>query len=140
MLKIHTLNSGTAHALHPLPSPPCAAAHSFPQVKTACACTVCSAARSAPCSTPCIAPCATPCAASQVNRVSEVVTSMADPNCNIIFGAVVDELYDGELHVTIIATGFSQSYEEQVWGVGMYCTCGGMPRRPRQDRTCLGAS
>ena len=41
----------------------------------------------------------------EVNRVSEVVTSLADPNCNIIFGAVVDEAYDGEIHVTIIATG-----------------------------------
>ncbi|KAG1657360.1 hypothetical protein FOA52_015914 [Chlamydomonas sp. UWO 241] len=51
----------------------------------------------------------------EVNRVSEVVTAMADPNCNIIFGAVVDELYDGEIHVTIIATGFSQSYEEQLF-------------------------
>jgi cell division GTPase FtsZ len=26
-----------------------------------------------------------------VNRVSEVVTSLADPSANIIFGAVVDE-------------------------------------------------
>lgn len=51
----------------------------------------------------------------EVNRVSEVVTSMADPSCNIIFGAVVDEEYEGEIHVTIIATGFSQSYEEQLF-------------------------
>lgn len=28
-----------------------------------------------------------------VNRVSEVVTSLADPSANIIFGAVVDERY-----------------------------------------------
>ena len=41
----------------------------------------------------------------EVNRVSEVVTSLADASCNIIFGAVVDEQYDGEIHVTIIATG-----------------------------------
>lgn len=52
---------------------------------------------------------------SEVNRVSEVVTSLADPTCNIIFGAVIDEQYDGELHVTIIATGFSQSYEDQLF-------------------------
>ena len=45
----------------------------------------------------------------EVNRVSEVVTSLADPSCNIIFGAVVDPQYNGEIHVTIIATGFSQS-------------------------------
>lgn len=41
----------------------------------------------------------------EVNRVSEVVTSLADPACNIIFGAVVDDMYEGEIHVTIIATG-----------------------------------
>ena len=41
----------------------------------------------------------------EVNRVSEVVSNLADPSCNIIFGAVVDEQYNGELHVTIIATG-----------------------------------
>lgn len=34
-------------------------------------------------------------------QVSEVVTSLADPTCNIIFGAVVDDLYEGEIHVTV---------------------------------------
>ena len=51
---------------------------------------------------------------AEVNRVSEIVTSMADPSANIIFGAVVDEAYEGELHVTIIATGFSQQFEDQL--------------------------
>lgn len=53
---------------------------------------------------------------AEVNRVSEIVTSMADPNANIIFGAVVDDAYEGEIHVTIIATGFSQQARE--WGHG----------------------
>ena len=44
----------------------------------------------------------------EVNTVSEVVTSLADPTANVIFGAVVDDKYTGELHVTIIATGFQQ--------------------------------
>lgn len=43
----------------------------------------------------------------EVNAVSEVVTSLADPSANVIFGAVVDEKYNGEIHVTIIATGFA---------------------------------
>ncbi|CAH9063881.1 unnamed protein product [Cuscuta epithymum] len=47
----------------------------------------------------------------EVNRVSQVVTSLADPSANIIFGAVVDERYNGEIHVTIIATGFTQSFQ-----------------------------
>lgn len=37
---------------------------------------------------------------------------MADPSANIIFGAVVDDRYTGEIHVTIIATGFSQSFQK----------------------------
>ena len=37
---------------------------------------------------------------------------MADPSANIIFGAVVDDRYNGEIHVTIIATGFSQSFQK----------------------------
>ncbi|XP_018812283.1 cell division protein FtsZ homolog 1, chloroplastic-like isoform X2 [Juglans regia] len=48
----------------------------------------------------------------EVNRVSQVVTSLADPSANIIFGAVVDDNYNGEIHVTIIATGFSQSFQK----------------------------
>eukprot|EP00878_Enallax_costatus_P031537 GHUV01034490.1.p1 GENE.GHUV01034490.1~~GHUV01034490.1.p1 ORF type:complete len:355 (+),score=127.85 GHUV01034490.1:137-1201(+) len=52
---------------------------------------------------------------SEVNRVSQVVTELADPSANVIFGAVVDDRYAGELHVTIIATGFSQSYEDELF-------------------------
>lgn len=37
---------------------------------------------------------------------------MADPSANIIFGAVVDDRYSGKIHVTIIATGFSQSFQK----------------------------
>jgi len=42
------------------------------------------------------------------------VTSLADPSANIIFGAVVDDRYTGEIHVTIIATGFSQSFQKKL--------------------------
>ena len=61
-----------------------------------------------------ITPTIQPCADLQVNKVSEVVTSLADPSANVIFGAVIDDQYEGEIHVTIIATGFSQNYEEAV--------------------------
>ncbi|KOM46572.1 hypothetical protein LR48_Vigan07g027600 [Vigna angularis] len=46
--------------------------------------------------------------------LQEVVTSLADPSANIIFGAVVDDRYTGEIHVTIIATGFSQSFQKKL--------------------------
>lgn len=42
----------------------------------------------------------------------QVVTSLADSSANIIFGAVVDDRYTGGIHVTIIATGFPQSFQK----------------------------
>jgi FtsZ family, C-terminal domain len=54
-------------------------------------------------------------------RVSEVVTGLADPSANVIFGAVIDDAYDGEVHVTIIATGFTPSFEDNILA-GKVCT------------------
>ena len=42
------------------------------------------------------------------------MTSLADPGANVIFGAVIDDQYEGEVHVTIIATGFSHTFEENL--------------------------
>ncbi|WJX59578.1 Cell division protein ftsZ [Trifolium repens] len=39
---------------------------------------------------------------------------LPDLSVNIIFGAVVDDRYTGEIHVTIIATGFSQSFQKKL--------------------------
>eukprot|EP00882_Tetradesmus_deserticola_P005051 GHRQ01005322.1.p1 GENE.GHRQ01005322.1~~GHRQ01005322.1.p1 ORF type:complete len:491 (+),score=221.32 GHRQ01005322.1:194-1666(+) len=52
---------------------------------------------------------------AEVNAISEIVTALADPSCNIIFGSVIDEeCPPEEIRVTIIATGFSQTFEEQL--------------------------
>jgi len=42
----------------------------------------------------------------EVNETAEVVTSHADPNANVIFGAVIDESLKEDVRVTVIATGF----------------------------------
>ena len=42
----------------------------------------------------------------EVNVAAEIVYSMADPNANVIFGAVIDETYKGMVRMTVIATGF----------------------------------
>jgi cell division protein FtsZ len=42
----------------------------------------------------------------EVNEAAEVVTSAADQNANVIFGAVIDDSLGGEVRVTVIATGF----------------------------------
>src|SRR5918995_1238808 len=41
----------------------------------------------------------------EVNEAAEVVTSAADSNANVIFGAVIDEALADEVRVTVIATG-----------------------------------
>ncbi|MBD2422719.1 cell division protein FtsZ [Cyanobium sp. FACHB-13342] len=41
-----------------------------------------------------------------MTTASEVIYEVVDPDANIIVGAVVDERLEGEIHVTVIATGF----------------------------------
>ena len=41
-----------------------------------------------------------------MTTASEVIYDVVDPEANIIVGAVVDESLEGEIHVTVIATGF----------------------------------
>src|SRR2546428_2178033 len=42
----------------------------------------------------------------EVNEAAEVVTSAADQNANVIFGAVIDDSLGDEVRVTVMATGF----------------------------------
>src|SRR5256886_8304946 len=58
----------------------------------------------------------------EVNEAAEVVTSAADQNANVIFGAVIDESLKDEVRVTVIATGF-----------------GGGRRRRRRETAAIGA-
>ncbi len=44
----------------------------------------------------------------EVNEASEIIAAAADPEANIIFGAVIDENLKDEVRVTVIATGFDQ--------------------------------
>ncbi|PZN08227.1 MULTISPECIES: cell division protein FtsZ [Thermaerobacter] len=42
----------------------------------------------------------------EVNEAAEIIAQAADPDANIIFGAVIDESLEDEIRVTVIATGF----------------------------------
>ena len=42
----------------------------------------------------------------EVNEAAELVAQSADPNANIIFGAVIDDNLPDEIRITVIATGF----------------------------------
>jgi cell division protein FtsZ len=41
-----------------------------------------------------------------VNEAAEIIRQTADPEANIIFGAVIDESMTDQLNITVIATGF----------------------------------
>lgn len=43
----------------------------------------------------------------EVNAAAEIIYEVVDPNANIIFGAVIDDRLQGELRITVIATGFT---------------------------------
>ncbi len=42
----------------------------------------------------------------EVNEAAQIVQKAADPDANIIFGAVIDDRLNGEVRITVIATGF----------------------------------
>jgi cell division protein FtsZ len=44
----------------------------------------------------------------EVNEAAEIIQSAAASDSNIIFGAVIDDVLDEELRVTVIATGFDK--------------------------------
>jgi cell division protein FtsZ len=67
----------------------------------------------------------------EVNDAAEIIQGAADPNANIIFGAVIDESMSDEVRVTVIGTGFDHR-------AGGRRTSGrreSRPARPGQDRS-----
>ena len=49
----------------------------------------------------------------EVNEAAELVAESADPDANIIFGAVIDESLEDEIQIIVIATGFDKQEEKQ---------------------------
>ena len=46
----------------------------------------------------------------EINQAAETITSAADPEANIIFGATISPDLDGEIIITVVATGFDDAY------------------------------
>jgi cell division protein FtsZ len=46
----------------------------------------------------------------EINTAAETITSAADPDANIIFGATISPELEGEVIITVVATGFDASY------------------------------
>jgi cell division protein FtsZ len=43
----------------------------------------------------------------EVSTAADIIYEAVDPNANIIFGAVIDDRLQGEIRITVIATGFA---------------------------------
>jgi cell division protein FtsZ len=68
----------------------------------------------------------------EVNEASSIIREAADPDANIIFGAVIDETMHDEMKITVIATGFDKESADSgktAAGAGMTST------QPRYTRT-----
>lgn len=46
----------------------------------------------------------------EINTAAEAITAAADPDANIIFGATISPEIEGEIIITVVATGFEASY------------------------------
>lgn len=46
----------------------------------------------------------------EINAAAEAITTAADPDANIIFGATINSDLEGEIIITVVATGFDASY------------------------------
>jgi cell division protein FtsZ len=49
----------------------------------------------------------------EINTAAETITTAADPDANIIFGATINPELEGEVIITVVATGFDASYYKQ---------------------------
>lgn len=47
----------------------------------------------------------------EIDEAAKAITEAADPDANIIFGAIIDEAMTGEIKITVIATGFEGGAE-----------------------------
>lgn len=46
----------------------------------------------------------------EINQAAEIITTAADPDANIIFGATISPELEGEIIITVVATGFDDTY------------------------------
>ena len=46
----------------------------------------------------------------EINTAAETITAAADPDANIIFGATINPELEAEIIITVVATGFDETY------------------------------
>ena len=70
----------------------------------------------------------------EVNEAAEIIRGSAHPECNIIFGAVVDPNLKEEIHLTVIATGFDRQEAADLDPLEQYNQRSNYDNRPAQRR------
>lgn len=60
----------------------------------------------------------------EVDEAARIITEAADPEANIIFGAVINDSYTGEIKITVVATGFDDSPRERASVVRQHMSLG----------------
>lgn len=75
----------------------------------------------------------------EVDEAARIITETASPEANIIFGAVIDEAYTGQVKCTVVATGFDHEQLAQTQAfqtpAQRYLTNNKQPAAPQSGRT-----
>lgn len=74
----------------------------------------------------------------EVNAAAEVIYDLVDPSANLIFGAVIDQSFTGQVSITLIATGFKRL--EDTDGRSSQLSKGDRPGINRQPSSSLTGS
>jgi cell division protein FtsZ len=67
----------------------------------------------------------------EVTEAAGIISQAADPEANIIFGAVIDPRLEGEIKITAIATGFDSHNRPQPRGFPSLTSTNNSPSSPR---------
>jgi cell division protein FtsZ len=70
----------------------------------------------------------------EVNEAAKAVAEAAHPDANIIFGAMVDERLEGEVWITVVATGYGGKTERREARPGIPADVDREPRVTRRER------
>ena len=65
----------------------------------------------------------------EVDEAAKIITDSVDSDANIIFGATIREDYEGEIKITVVATGFDENTNKTY-----------MEKKSESGRSSLGTS
>lgn len=66
----------------------------------------------------------------EVDEAARIITEAADPEANIIFGAVINDSYTGEVKITVVATGFDDTPRERPSVIRQHASLGQIAATP----------